>query len=86
MRVVDNNKERLPKIDALKSAGNALEILDPGGDDFVGNLERLRRADRGKNVVNIDAPDEPRRNLHFAFRRLRRERESAKMSVEISSS
>ena len=82
VRVIDDHKKRLTQIDALESPGNAFQIANARLDDFVRKPQRLRRANRCKNVVDVDAPNQRRRNLHFAFRRLRRERQTGKRKLK----
>ncbi len=68
MRIIDDHQEWLAEIDALKTTRYAFQIADAALNRFIRKPQRLRRSNRGKQVVNIDPADEPGDHVHFSIR------------------
>ena len=56
MRVVDDHRERLPRVDRLEPARHAGDGLDPAPDRVVADAERARRERRADRVLAVEAP------------------------------
>ena len=63
MGVIDDDRERLARLDGLKPAGNAPERPDPGCDRVVVDTEQPRHGDGREDVLDVEAAAQPRPQL-----------------------
>src|SRR5439155_7646305 len=68
VRVIHQHRKRLPAIDGLHPARNALQRLDSVLDVLELQSQADRGAHRGKDIVDIRAPYQPGGELQLAFR------------------
>src|SRR5439155_513274 len=61
--VIDNDRERLTRLDRLEPAGNALERCDPGCDRVVLDAEQPRDGDGREHVLDVEAAAQLRPQL-----------------------
>ena len=59
MRVVDDDPERLARIDALHPPGHALDRLEAAADGGRVKPEALAQRDHRERVVDVEPPGEP---------------------------
>src|SRR5207247_2961280 len=68
VRVIHQHRKRLPAIDGLHPARNALQRLNSVLDVIEIQSQADSGAHRGKDIVDIRAPDQPRGELQLASR------------------
>ena len=60
VRVVDDDRERLPLVDRLEAAGNAAHARDTLGDRILVEVEQQSGGDRSESVLDVEPPSQPR--------------------------
>ena len=66
VRVVDNDDERLPRIDRLKATGNGFEARNEFGKLGERNTARMGSSKRGEQVEDVDFAGKLRHDLRRA--------------------
>ena len=56
VRVVNDDVERLARVDRLEAAGHALDRFEAALDRFLPDLERPRRVEGAERILDVEAP------------------------------
>ena len=83
MRIVDDDGERLPRIDELEAPGHALESFERPLDRLGRDPFRERRADGAHDVVDIEDSRDAERKIHSAESACKRQLHAPRMDADV---